>query len=86
MSAPQWGHVAEWLRSGLQNRLHQFNSGRGLQQNQPLTGAARPDCHRVATGGVANSFSICTAADLRKCRVQDLRSARVSVCEHVPVN
>ena len=30
MSAPQWGHVAEWLRSGLQNRLHQFNSGRGL--------------------------------------------------------
>jgi hypothetical protein len=22
--------VAEWLRSGLQNRLHQFNSGRGL--------------------------------------------------------
>ena len=34
MSAPQWGHVAEWLRSGLQNRLHQFNSGRGLQSNQ----------------------------------------------------
>jgi hypothetical protein len=28
-----WGHVAEWLRSGLQNRLHQFNSGRGLQSN-----------------------------------------------------
>jgi hypothetical protein len=25
--------VAEWLRSGLQNRLHQFNSGRGLQHN-----------------------------------------------------
>lgn len=24
------GAVAEWLRSGLQNRLHQFNSGRGL--------------------------------------------------------
>src|ERR1700754_3317319 len=32
MSAPRWVHVAEWLRSGLQNRLHQFNSGRGLQQ------------------------------------------------------
>jgi hypothetical protein len=29
----QWGHVAEWLRSGLQNRLHQFNSGRGLHQS-----------------------------------------------------
>jgi hypothetical protein len=27
-----WGHVAEWLRNGLQNRVHQFNSGRGLQQ------------------------------------------------------
>jgi hypothetical protein len=26
-----WGHVAEWLRSGLQNRLPRFNSGRGLQ-------------------------------------------------------
>jgi hypothetical protein len=34
----QWGHVAEWLRSGLQNRLHQFNSGRGLHQsNQDVT-------------------------------------------------
>jgi hypothetical protein len=21
MSAPRWGHVAEWLRSGLQNRF-----------------------------------------------------------------
>jgi hypothetical protein len=31
MSSPPWGHVAEWLRNGLQNRLHQFNSGRGLQ-------------------------------------------------------
>jgi hypothetical protein len=31
------GHVAEWLRSGLQNRLPRFNSGRGLhQQNQQL--------------------------------------------------
>jgi hypothetical protein len=29
---PPRGHVAEWLRSGLQNRLHQFNSGRGLHQ------------------------------------------------------
>jgi hypothetical protein len=37
-SAPRWGHVAEWLRAGLQNRLHQFDSGRGLHQyNQRLT-------------------------------------------------
>ena len=32
MSSPPWGHVAEWLRNGLQNRVHQFNSGRGLHQ------------------------------------------------------
>ena len=25
-----WGHVAEWLRNGLQNRELRFNSGRGL--------------------------------------------------------
>src|ERR1700742_4266368 len=31
-SAERPGHVAEWLRSGLQNRLRRFNSGRGLQQ------------------------------------------------------
>ncbi|MEA2862628.1 MAG: hypothetical protein QOC84_584 [Bradyrhizobium sp.] len=30
MSSPPRGHVAEWLRNGLQNRVHQFNSGRGL--------------------------------------------------------
>ena len=28
------GAVAEWLRSGLQNRVHRFNSGRHLQENQ----------------------------------------------------
>jgi hypothetical protein len=33
----RWGHVAEWLRNGLQNRVHQFNSGRGLHPyNQRL--------------------------------------------------
>ena len=30
------GHVAEWLRSGLQNRLPRFNSGRGLQETSHL--------------------------------------------------
>jgi hypothetical protein len=30
MKFAPWGHVAEWLRNGLQNRVHQFNSGRGL--------------------------------------------------------
>jgi hypothetical protein len=28
------GHVAEWLRNGLQNRVPRFNSGRGLQPSQ----------------------------------------------------
>lgn len=28
------GAVAEWLRNGLQNRLHRFNSGRRLQLNK----------------------------------------------------
>ena len=28
--------MAEWLRSGLQNRVHRFNSGRHLQENQKL--------------------------------------------------
>lgn len=32
---PGWGHVAEWLRSGLQNRLLRFNSGRGLHHFLP---------------------------------------------------
>jgi hypothetical protein len=37
MSSAPWGHVAEWLRNGLQNRVHQFDSGRGLHQfNQGL--------------------------------------------------
>jgi hypothetical protein len=31
-----WGHVAEWLRNGLQNRVHQFNSGRGLHNINDL--------------------------------------------------
>jgi hypothetical protein len=28
--------VAEWLRNGLQNRVHQFNSGRGLHHINDL--------------------------------------------------
>jgi hypothetical protein len=31
-----YGHVAEWLRSGLQNRLPRFNSGRGLHSQNFL--------------------------------------------------
>ncbi len=31
-----FGHVADWLRSGLQNRLPRFNSGRGLHKINEL--------------------------------------------------
>lgn len=27
------GHVTEWLGSGLQNRVHRFDSGRGLNNS-----------------------------------------------------
>ena len=41
--APTHGHVAEWLRNGLQNRVPRFNSGRGLQINQRVwANAAAP--------------------------------------------
>src|SRR5262245_31496968 len=39
------GHVAEWLRNGLQNRVPRFNSGRGLQlrsDNSESPGPALP--------------------------------------------
>ena len=41
------GHVAEWLRSGLQNRIPRFNSGRGLQHSRRQArqgGFARERC------------------------------------------
>src|SRR5512147_1074006 len=47
MSAPRWGHVAEWLRNGLQNRVHQFNSGRGLH---PYNQWLKPIIGEVAGG------------------------------------
>ena len=33
-----YGTVAEWLRSGLQNRVHRFNSGRCLQSYRSIRG------------------------------------------------
>src|SRR5438067_134536 len=35
------GHVAEWLRNGLQNRVPRFNSGRGLQAYTRASADAR---------------------------------------------
>jgi hypothetical protein len=52
----QWGHVAEWLRNGLQNRVHQFNSGRGLHPIPLISRnylfsvcSVRSDCYLIAT-------------------------------------
>jgi hypothetical protein len=46
MRSLSWGHVAEWLRNGLQNRVHQFNSGRGLHYFNDLAAALS----EIATG------------------------------------
>ena len=78
MSSPRWGHVAEWLRNGLQNRVHQFDSGRGLQSFQILRPSPEIRCHRIATGRVATSFLFC-AANLSECRLHDLSRARVGI-------
>jgi hypothetical protein len=50
-----WGHVAEWLRNGLQNRVLRFNSGRGLQPFQRLTGVCESDL-------ASNRFKTCAIA------------------------
>ena len=52
------GHVAEWLRSGLQNRLPRFNSGRGLQENQSLSPSPSSNKVRIATGLPPDDFEI----------------------------
>jgi hypothetical protein len=46
--------VAEWLHNGLQNRVHRFNSGRGLQHVATLLRARR---HWLREG-----FGICRFA------------------------
>jgi hypothetical protein len=40
------GHVAEWLRNGLQNRVPRFNSGRGLHKIKDL--AESRSCQKMA--------------------------------------
>jgi hypothetical protein len=42
--------VAEWLRSGLQNRLPRFNSGRGLQHLDKITTVASTKSQQEASG------------------------------------
>src|SRR5207302_2599860 len=41
------GDVAEWLRSGLQNRLRRFNSGRRLHFSLPLPTSPGPKRRRL---------------------------------------
>jgi hypothetical protein len=42
--------VAEWLRSGLQSRLHRFDSGRRLVAAAPVPERLRPLCAAIAAG------------------------------------
>jgi hypothetical protein len=44
------GHVAEWLRNGLQNRVPRFNSGRGLQPS--LAQRAKVAAPKRSEGGL----------------------------------
>jgi hypothetical protein len=56
--------VAEWLRNGLQNRVHQFNSGRGLQPIPLiLKYYSKPiDSKLVLSGLIATGFATIASA------------------------
>jgi hypothetical protein len=68
--------VAEWLRNGLQNRVHQFNSGRGLHLNLLIyltyfieSCSVKPDCYpemikRIALSAALFLFSTVIALGL----------------------
>jgi hypothetical protein len=47
---PKDGHVAEWLRNGLQNRVPRFNSGRGLQHLAKSRSAASTKSQQKPAG------------------------------------
>ena len=71
------GHVAEWLRNGLQNRVPRFNSGRGLQLHQS-TGKR----HSVApTADAARSLpQILGATDFERAPAKTRASAALGSC------
>ena len=62
------GHVAEWLRNGLQNRVPRFNSGRGLQPSLLRSfGSASlfcEGCRAEAPAKAGHSFSTLSKASL----------------------
>ena len=80
-----WGHVAEWLRNGLQNRVHQFNSGRGLQSFQILRPRQKTRCHRIATAEGSRLF-LFRAANLGERHLHDVRGARVGIGKQVAID
>ena len=53
------GHVAEWLRNGLQNRVPRFNSGRGLHRKLPR---ALDPSQEAIHKAFASSQSLCYTA------------------------
>ena len=60
--------MAEWLRNGLQNRVHQFNSGRGLQLIPVISGIL----HSPPVPSVERAIEFADACALRASG--DLRS------------
>ena len=55
--SPVPGAVAEWLRSGLQSRVHQFDSGRRLSRSDGLA-------ERLAIGVLADEARLGAARGL----------------------
>jgi hypothetical protein len=79
--------VAEWLRNGLQNRVHQFNSGRGLHQHhqvvaQSFSGKAlvmpRPPVGRSGRPGRASTGRSVSGPE-RACEITPWEEGSVSV-------
>src|SRR5258707_3759918 len=56
-----WGHLSEWLRNALQNRVHQFSSGRVLQSFQILRKCREIRWHLIAAGPAAELYSVRTS-------------------------
>ena len=56
------GHVAEWLRTGLQNRVRRFNSGRGLHPRASGASVCPPKPWRRRA--LSNRWKLCKAKEL----------------------
>ena len=76
------GHVAEWLRNGLQNRVPRFNSGRGLHKINDLDDAPHHQKSRASVSSVWSGSPEIThpRAALGRTQAFPNRGARVGLC------